>query len=82
MRSAGLRAETKRILLLIPVYPLEVKVGDIARGMGRSVSDVLWEIASLNADIPLAERMKGGSRVFCFPSIESKRSVLGDTYRI
>ena len=51
-------------------------------GGGRSVSDVLWEIASLNADIPLAERMKGGSRVFCFPSIESKRSVLGDTYRI
>ena len=53
-----------------------------AGGGGRSVSDVLWEIASLNADIPLAERMKGGSRVFCFPSIESKRSVLGDTYRI
>lgn len=71
-----------KTMLLVPVYPEEVSVKNLAKATGRKAEHICSMIQALPSDFPLAERGTRRERFLCFPSKEAKRRAFEGVFNV
>ena len=82
MRDCFISHDNLRLLLLIPVYPYETTVSEIAKATGRNGKKIARMILNLPAYFPIAERNGDNGNYFSFPDISSKRSAFRGVFNV
>ena len=82
MRDCFISHDNLRLLLLIPVYPYETTVSEIARAAGRNGKDISRMIINLPAYFPIAERPGASENYFSFPDAASKKMAFKGVFNV
>lgn len=72
--------ETKRFMLLVPIYPAEASIRKLSASIGKTTTYVERILQSLPSDYPIAERDSEHGCLLCFATIEDKRKAIGNAY--